>query len=76
MDMHRALSEIREIGDILARARPTTCFRPLPVAINRAIALVASALVQLGNIFGYTRDRSFRAVLDYGCGFERFDCRR
>jgi hypothetical protein len=47
MEMHRALSGIREMGDVLARARHSTCFRPIPIALTALMAVVASVMSPL-----------------------------
>ncbi len=44
MNTQQALSDIREIGDILARTQHTSCIRPAPIACTAAIALVAAFL--------------------------------
>ena len=44
MNTQRAMSDIRDIGDILARAQHTSCFRPLPIATTALIAIFAALL--------------------------------
>jgi hypothetical protein len=42
MNTHRALSEIREIGDILARTQHTSCIRPTPIACTSLLGFAAA----------------------------------
>lgn len=44
MNTQQALSEIREIGDILARTQHTSCIRPAPIACTSIVAFVAAVV--------------------------------
>ena len=44
MNARRALSDIREIGDTLARAQHTSCFRAAPIALTAIIAFAFAML--------------------------------
>ncbi len=43
MNTQQALSEIREIGDILARIQHTSCIRPTPIACSAVLAFTAAS---------------------------------
>ena len=49
MNMQQALSDIREIGDILARTQHTSCIRPAPIACTAAIAVAAASIAGVGS---------------------------
>lgn len=42
MNIHQAVSDIRDISDLLARSAHSTCFRPIPIAITSAVAFTAA----------------------------------
>jgi hypothetical protein len=46
MNTQQALSEIKEIGDILARTQHTSCFRPFPIAGTALLGLVAASFAE------------------------------
>lgn len=59
MNTQQALSDIREIGDILARTQHTSCIRPAPIACTAVAAIVAASFADVTTHPMLVGDRSF-----------------